>query len=52
MPWEMRTGVEALALVATKPLVKLEMTREPFIILVDEKGSQGREYSGRGSRRL
>ena len=37
----MLTGAEGLAVVATKPLVKPEMTRELFIILVEEKGSQG-----------
>jgi hypothetical protein len=37
----MLTGTAGLAVAATKPLVKPEMTREPFIILVKEKGSQG-----------
>jgi hypothetical protein len=37
----MLTGAVGLAVVATKPLVKAEMTRELFIILVEEKGSQG-----------
>jgi hypothetical protein len=38
----MLTGAVGLAVVATKPLVKPEMIRELFIILVKEKGSQGR----------
>jgi hypothetical protein len=29
-----------LAVVATGPLVKLEMIREPFIMSAEEKGSQ------------
>jgi hypothetical protein len=36
-------GAAGLAVVATRPLVKSEMIRELFIILVKEKGSQGRQ---------
>jgi hypothetical protein len=42
-------GFAGLAVVATTPLIKLEMTREPFIILVKEKGSQGRQRVDFGS---
>jgi hypothetical protein len=39
-------GAAGLAVVATRPLVKSEMIRELFIILVKEKGSQGRQRVG------
>src|SRR5882724_7145506 len=44
----MLTRAVGLAVVTTKPLVKPKMIRELFIILVREKGSQGREspFSG------
>jgi hypothetical protein len=45
MPLGILTGPVGLAVVATKPLVKPEMIRELFIILVEEKGSQGREIA-------
>jgi len=38
----MLIGAVELAVVATKPLVRPEMIRELFIILVEAKGSQGR----------
>jgi hypothetical protein len=39
----MLTGAVGVAVVTTKPLVKPEMIKELFIILVREKGSQGSE---------
>jgi hypothetical protein len=38
-------GAAGLAVVATGPLVLSEMTKEPFIIPVSEKGSQGHRFS-------
>jgi hypothetical protein len=49
MPLETLTGALGLAVVATKPLVKLKMMRELFIISVEEKGSQETGFLIRGS---
>jgi hypothetical protein len=42
-------GGAGLAVVAKRLLTATEMIREPFIILVREKGSQGKEREESGS---